>query len=104
MTGYKDILKEVKEKKCFFSNRKYVKSKSIETHEGYVNNYKIIVKNVIYVPAFKKNLISIDSLSDQPYKTFFFIKKNNIYYASIYNKKKYARHNLIIQKCINFII
>jgi len=53
-----------------------VKSKFIGTYKGYVNDNKITLKNVLYVPEFKKNLISIDGLSDQHYKTIFQKIKN----------------------------
>jgi len=44
------------------------------------------LKNVLYVPVFKRNLISIDSLCDQHYKTVFH-QNNNKNKILIYNKK-----------------
>jgi len=78
MTGDLNCLLDKKKynKKIFFANGDFVKSKFISTYKGYVNDNKITLKNVLYVPEFKKNLISIDGLSDQHYKTIFQKIKN----------------------------
>jgi len=73
-----------------------VKSKFIGTYKGYVNDNKITLKNVLYVPEFKKNLISIDGLSDQHYKTIF-QKIKNKKWCHIYNKNS----NRVCCACAN---
>jgi len=88
MTGDLDCLSDLNKfnKRIYFANGESVKSKYIGTYKGYINDNKINLKNVLYVPVFKKNLISIDCLSDQYYKTIF-QKLNNKNNVSIYNKK-----------------
>ena len=54
-----------------------VKSKYIGNYVGLINNHKIILNDVIYVPSFKRSLISIDHLSKDNYKTVFCKNKYN---------------------------
>jgi len=65
--------------------------KVIATHKGdylgYINDNKITLRDVLYVPAFKRSLISIDCLSDKHYTTTFY-KDNNKNCVSLYNKNK----------------
>jgi len=74
MTGNPDILTNMLKhnKKIYFANGEYVKSKGIGTYKGYINGNIINLKHVLYIPAFNKNLISVDGLSDQNYKTVFY--------------------------------
>jgi len=98
MTGDLNCLLDKKKynKKIFFANGDFVKSKFISTYKGYVNDNKITLKNVLYVPEFKKNLISIDGLSDQHYKTIF-QKIKNKKWCHIYNKNS----NRVCCACAN---
>jgi len=74
MTSNPDILTNMLKhnKKIYFANGEYVKSKGIVTYKGYINDNIINLKHVLYIPAFNKNLISVDGLSDQNYKTVFY--------------------------------
>lgn len=65
----------------YFANGEKLYSKFIGDYIGYVNNTKIILKTVLYVlyiPEFKKNIISISKLIEQKYKLIF----NNNYNKS----------------------
>jgi len=48
----------------------------IGTYIGYINNNEIKSKNVLYIPEFKRNLLSIDNLNDEGYKTIFYRHNN----------------------------
>jgi len=87
MTGDLSCLSNISKfnREIYFANGESVKSKFIGTYNGYINDNKITLKNVLFVPVFKKNLISIDCLSDQNYKTVF-QKINNKNNVSIYKK------------------
>ena len=88
MTGEPGILTNFRRlnKKIYFANGQYVRSRGIGTYEGYINDYKVSLKNVLYVPSFKKNLLSVDGLSDQNYKTMF-CKRDNKKCAILFNSK-----------------
>lgn len=88
MSGDLNCLSDTKrfDKRIYFANVDNVKSSYIGTYKGYVKDIKITLKNALYVPLFKKNLISIDCLSDQYYKTIF-QNVNNKNQVTIYNKK-----------------
>jgi len=88
MTGNLKILSNIKKynRRIYFPNGCSVWSLYKGDYIGFINNYNIILKNVLYVPVFKRNLISIDSLCDQHYKTVFH-QNNNKNKISIYNKK-----------------
>jgi len=100
MTGMKENLSEFKKctKRIFFANGRYILSEGIGTFSEYINNYKIILKNVLYVPSFKKNLISVDALSDQHYKSTIIILHQYI----VVKIKNYVQQNQQIQKHISF--
>jgi len=87
MTGDLECLSNITKfnKRIYFANGENVKSKFIGTYKGYINDNKINLKNVLYIPVFKRNLISIDCLSDQYFKTIF-QKINNKNNVTIYNK------------------
>eukprot|EP00833_Pecoramyces_ruminatium_P007745 jgi/Orpsp1_1/1181777/evm.model.c7180000078571.1 len=54
-----------------FANGDAIQSKFIGNYEGYINNNKITLSNVLYVPEFTKNLISISKLTKQNFKIIF---------------------------------
>ena len=64
MTNDINILTNVKRihRLIYFTTGEYVIAKSIGQYIGYVNNTKIKLNNVLYIPEFKRNLISIDQL------------------------------------------
>ena len=88
MTGNLEILDDVQEcnSKIRFANGDHVVAEGIGTYHGYINDNKIKLKNVLYIPVFRKNLISVDGLSDQNLKTVFY-RNQNRNYASVYNSK-----------------
>ena len=98
MTGNVDLLdnKKAFNKKIFFANGDYVKSKYIGEFNGYINDNKISLKNILFIPEFKRNLMSVDCLTDSHFKTVFF-KDNNINKVSIYNKN----NNKLFTACSN---
>eukprot|EP00833_Pecoramyces_ruminatium_P010547 jgi/Orpsp1_1/1184579/evm.model.c7180000090085.1 len=89
MTGNINCLTNVRKfnRIIYFPNGGYVRSKNIGDYIGYVNNNKIVLKDVLYIPVFKKSLLSVDCLSDRYYKTVFHRTKNKNRVA-IYNKYK----------------
>jgi len=66
--------------------------KVIATHKGdyfgYINDNKITLHDVLYVPSFKRSLISIDCLSDKHYTTMFYKDKNKNCVSIYKNKNK----------------
>ena len=79
MTHDKNILTNTRDFciNIHFANGGMVKSKYIGNYVGLINNHKIILNDVIYVPSFKRSLISIDHLSKDNYKTVFCKNKYN---------------------------
>jgi len=61
-------------------------SKYKGTYIGYINDNKIILKDVLYIPSFKRNLLSIYSLCKDNYKIMFYNYENKNK-VKIYNKK-----------------
>jgi len=61
------------------------------THRGtfmeYINKKKIILRNVLYVPEFKRNLMSIKNLCEDKYKVIFY-NYNNKNLVSVYDENK----------------
>ena len=84
LKGLKDIVKH--KESIVFANGETTKSTFKGTYEGYINDNKIILHNVLYIPAFRRSLLSIDCLSERHFKTIFYNKNNNNL-ASIYNKR-----------------
>eukprot|EP00833_Pecoramyces_ruminatium_P015632 jgi/Orpsp1_1/1189664/evm.model.d7180000073595.1 len=69
-----------------FANGGIVKSKYIGKYIGLINDNKIVLNDVLYVPSFKRSLVSIDHLSKDNYKTVFCRNKhNNKNCALLYN-------------------
>eukprot|EP00833_Pecoramyces_ruminatium_P017030 jgi/Orpsp1_1/1191062/evm.model.d7180000083239.1 len=69
-----------------FANGDIVKSELIGQYIGLINNHKIILNDVLYVPSFKRSLLSIDHLSEDNFKTVFYKNKhNNKKCAILYN-------------------
>eukprot|EP00833_Pecoramyces_ruminatium_P000540 jgi/Orpsp1_1/1174572/evm.model.c7180000050617.1 len=71
-----------------FADGENAKRELIGKYVGYINNYKITLNDVLYVPSFKRSLLSIDHLSKEDYKMLFYknkIKNKNC--AMIYNNK-----------------
>jgi len=97
MTGDLNILDDIKEfkAKIKFADGNCVITNKIGTYNGYINDNKIKLTKVLYVPSFQKNLISIDGLSDQHFKTVFY-RKDNKNYASIYKN-----HIKLCNTCAN---
>jgi len=89
MTNDVNILTNVKRihRLIYFATGEYVIAKSIGQYIGYVNNTKIKLNNVLYIPEFKRNLISIDQLINKNYKIIFY-KCNNKNCVTLYNKVK----------------
>jgi len=55
---------------------------------GFIINHKIVLNDVLYVPSFRRNLLSIDHLSEENYKIIFWKNRNkNKNCALLYNKK-----------------
>ena len=84
LKGLKDIVKH--KESIVFANGETTKSTFKGTYEGYINDNKVIFYNVLYIPAFRRSLLSIDCLSERHFKTIFYNKNNNNL-ASIYNKR-----------------
>jgi hypothetical protein len=84
LKGLKDIVKH--KESIVLANGETTKSTFKGTYEGYINDNKIILHNVLYIPAFRRSLLSIDCLSERHFKTIFYNKNNNNL-ASIYNKR-----------------
>jgi len=85
-------------KKCLHNIRKHyeiisfadggtVRSECIGTYIGYINENKIVLKNVLYIPSFKRNLMSIHQLCNQFFKILFY-NYNDINKVAIYDKNK----------------
>eukprot|EP00833_Pecoramyces_ruminatium_P010680 jgi/Orpsp1_1/1184712/evm.model.c7180000090672.1 len=91
MTGNLKLLTEIEnfKKRIFFPDGDSVLCEKKGTYNGYINNKRFILKNVLYVPVFKKNLMSIDCLSEQYYKTVFnnYNNRNRVALYSNNNKK-----------------
>ena len=62
----------------------------------YINDNKITLKNVLFVPEFKRNLMSVDCLTDSHFKIIFF-NNDNKNHVSIYNKN----NNKVCTVCSN---
>ena len=77
ITYQKDLLKDIKQhhKEITLSNRNKELSNYIGNIEGYINNNKVILKDVLYIQNFKRNIISISKLIEQKYK--FLLNINN---------------------------
>jgi len=77
-----------------FANGDKMYSKFIGDYTGFINNIKITLNNVLYVPNFKRNIISISKLTEQNYK-FIFNNKDNIPQLIMYSplQKKIATIN-----------
>jgi len=73
MTNNKNGLYHTKEhiEEISFANGDTIKSTHIGTYKGYINHNLIILNDVLYVPEFKRSLLSIDSLSQKHYKIIF---------------------------------
>ena len=71
MTHNKNCLSNIKEhkEKVYFADGSFVESKYIGTFIGYINEKnKIKFKVVLYIPEFKKSLLSIENLCISNYK------------------------------------
>lgn len=67
MTNNIDTL--INKKRCeetiLFAHGESVIAAFVWTYIGYINNTRLILKNVLYVPKFKRSLLSIDNLSEK---------------------------------------
>ena len=60
----------------------------IGKYVGFINNSKIVLNDVLYVPSFKLGLFSIDHLNEENYKIIFWKNRiNNKNYTLLYNNK-----------------
>ena len=86
MTYISSILinKRPHKEKIRFANGEEVTSTHIGDFIGYINNNEIKLLNVLLIPGFKKNLISISQLIEQRYKIIF-NSNNKIPCTNIYN-------------------
>jgi len=82
------LLKNTKPHKEYINlaNGNKIKSTHIGDFEGYVNNNKIYLHNVIYIPNFKRNLISVSKFTENNYKVNFY-HKNCIPYVTLINNQ-----------------
>jgi len=80
MTHNKSMLTNIKN--IYFANRSTIKSKLIGQYIGYINDEKIILNDVLYIPTFRRSLLSINHLSEDLYKTLF--------HKNMYNYKNCA--------------
>ncbi len=90
MTNNKENLIDTRDYKVniHFANGGMVKTELMGKYVGLINNKKIVLNDVLYVPSFKRSLLSIDHLSEDNYKTVFLKNKNrNKNCAIIYNNK-----------------
>jgi len=64
MTHNKNILTNIKNINIniYFANGSTIKSKLISQYIGYINDEKIILNDVLYIPIFKRSLLLIDHL------------------------------------------
>ena len=69
-----------------FADGETVESKYKGTYTGFINESKIILKDVLYIPSFKRSLMSIHQLSDKHFKIIFF-NHNNKNKVSLFDKK-----------------
>ena len=60
-----------------FADGGFVKSILIGQYVGYMNGHKIILNDVLYIPTFKRNLMSIDHLNEEYFKVVFYKNRNN---------------------------
>lgn len=67
-----------------FANGNSIYSSYKGDFESFVNNNKILLKNVLYIANFKRNLISISKLIEQNYKITF-QQKNKQPFLVMYN-------------------
>ena len=78
MTNNSDTL--IDKRKCNeiiqFADGDTVDATYIGSYIGYINNNETKLKNVLYIPEFKRSLLSIDNLSDEGYKTLFYRNNN----------------------------
>eukprot|EP00833_Pecoramyces_ruminatium_P004671 jgi/Orpsp1_1/1178703/evm.model.c7180000066417.1 len=66
-------------------NGKFVTASACGNFIGYLNNNKIVLNEVYYVPNINKNIISVSKLIQQSYKVIFFNHKNKSC-SSIYDQ------------------
>jgi len=87
ITNRLDILTDIKEckEKIYFANKEFIYSSHIGDFIGFINNYKILIKNIYYSPKINKNLLSLGQLIKQNYKIVFNYQ-NNQPFAIIYDQ------------------
>jgi len=83
LNGLKNIQKC--REKIYLANNQTILTQFKGDLMGYIDNHKILIKNVYYSPKINKNLLSIGNLTQQGYKVIFNIN-NNKPHAIIYNQ------------------
>ena len=73
--------------KINFADGGTVESTYKGTYVGFINEFKIILKDVLHIPTFKRSLISVHQLTKQHFKVYFY-DYNNISKVSLYDKNK----------------
>jgi len=70
----------------YFADGGFVKSELIGQYKGYMKGYEVLLNDVLYIPTFKRNLLSIDHLTEDYYKIVFYKNRlNEQKCATIYN-------------------
>jgi len=87
ITGHLNKLHNIQKcnDKVYLANNQVISTQFKGDLIGYINNHKIIIKNVYYSPKINKNLLSIGNLTQQGYKIIF-NNTNNKSYALIYDE------------------
>jgi len=89
MTHELNALQNIKnfEEEIYFANGSKIKSKFMGDYVGYINVNKIILHDVLYIPKFKRNLLSIDHICNENFKIVFYKHKfkNNVNCVTIYS-------------------
>eukprot|EP00833_Pecoramyces_ruminatium_P005940 jgi/Orpsp1_1/1179972/evm.model.c7180000071638.1 len=87
ITNCFDLLSNIQ--KCnediILPNGQSIKSHNKGDFTGYLNNNKITLSNVYFIPCINKNIISVSQLIKQGYKIVF-LNSNNHSYATVYDQ------------------
>ena len=90
MTGNKNILTNTRKEETdiCFADGTTITSTLIGQFKGKINGHEITLHEVLYIPIFKRNLMSINHLTNSNYKIVFHKEKsNNVKCATIFYNK-----------------